>query len=126
MFNETYHTVSPSDAMTYFDGKYAPVLPLATSATQWSQVEMWTPDFTKHTKPGEVSEIMLNQAACNGLKSNAFLAANESALSSPELRHIISWLHVMQNVNIESVPLQTFSHCGSNAGTNKFLMLNAL
>ena len=115
MFNETYHTVSPSDAMTYFDGKYAPVLPLATSATQWSQVEIWTPDFTKHTKPGEVSEIMLNQPACNGL-TNAFFAANESALSSPGSQAYNQLAScVMQNVNIESVPLQTFSHCGNNA-----------
>lgn len=58
---------------------------------------------------------MLNQSACNGL-TNAFLAANESALSSPGTQaynQVASC--VMQNVNIESVPLQTFSHCGNNA-----------
>lgn len=118
-FNGNYHTVSTEQAMTDFDGKYSPILPLAASATEWNNVEMWNPDFTIPAGSQHVSGVLINNSACAGI-NNQFLQAHESDLnnqSSPAYGQLAKCL--MADTMVGSVPVQTFSHCGNQMGNSE-------
>jgi hypothetical protein len=105
--------------MTDFDGKYSPILPLAASATEWNNVEMWNPDFTIPAGSEHVSGVLINNSACAGI-NNQFLQAHESDLnnqSSPAYGQLAKCL--MADTMVGSVPVQTFSHCGNQMGSSE-------
>lgn len=116
-FMNTYHTVSTRDSMVYFNGKYSPIVPLAASATEWNNVEVWNPDFTIRTGSSAVFGIMIKNSACSGL-SNQFLASHASDLENPQSIAYRQLASCLQNdVRVGNVAVQNFGHCGNQLGS---------
>lgn len=118
-FMNTYHTVSTHDAMIYFDGKYSPIVPLAASATEWNNVEIWNPDFTIKTGSTAIFGVMINNQACTML-TNQYLSSHATDLENPSsvaYQQLASCLQ--NNVKVGPVAVQNFGHCGTKSGSTE-------
>ena len=70
--------ISPANSILAYNGKFTVVLPLAATATEWVNMEVWFPDFTA----GNTPPMLLNKTACAGI-NNAYIKQHAADINNP-------------------------------------------
>lgn len=126
-FQDNYHQISTHDAVIYFNGKYQLALPLADSATEWSAVEIWNPDFTPTIfKTGRI----LTTTTCAQI-DNRFLINNEYDLKNNPTSDAYKTLEICLLADashqvVTGLPMQAFSPCGPNTPYAQCILVSSL
>lgn len=123
-WNVSYHTISTADAMQYFNGKYELIYPLAASATEWQQLELWHPNLSLFTKGS--GELMTNPTACMSI-SNDYLKKNDALLNQPSSKPAVLLSHCLfSNIKINNLPLQEYHRCKANMPYSECILISSL
>lgn len=124
---DNYHQISTHDAIIYFNGKYQLALPLADSATEWSAVEIWNPDFTPAIfKTGRI----LTTTAC-AVVDNTFFVKNAHDLACNPASSAYKTLAACLLADaahqvVSGLSMQAFSSCGSNIPYAQCILVSSL
>jgi hypothetical protein len=108
-------SISPADSIQYYNGKFAMVLPLAATATEWSDLEIWHPDFTTTKRDNQgnsvlsIPPILLDQNSCTIPCSQDPTAACINGRAS-----IVTNGYIQQHVADLSNPQSVLAQCLKN------------
>lgn len=121
-------------AMQYLNGQYSVILPLSWSATEWTHIEAWKPDFAANNASrlrtkGRLGNryaknltLVLDPTACKTLTNDWFKQNGDQldTVGSAAYNQLMACINPGVNLST-SKPIQVFSRCGktlvNNAGS---------